>query len=450
MIKKLVIKDLFGIKKNNRTINFNEDLTILVGKNGAGKTTILGILNSLIYKQFEKLFNYSFSELTLQTESSDLKVFKEDNVLEINYIIYNDLGEIDKKLSESLSIEKVKDDKIITNGSLENFVAYDSKYFPTYRRLETDLLDLLTDADMREHNFRHIYPKRIFDDLLNGLSNGVNNSNMVLGLSNKDINRIIDKKWNEVTEFEKNELNKLIRNFIFSLLSPANPSETKTSNINLLSESFNSAQVQKELERMFKKVGYIVGQDSPAISMIKEHVKQVEWAQEIFRNEKNNGKVEMDELGKTLEIFMSYTRIAQLLEMYRQTHDTISKKQKAFDELVTILEEFIEMKVSLTDGQLYFSKEGYNITFEQLSAGEKQLVAMFVYTKLSLGDNGIVIIDEPELSLHIDWQRNFVRALTDGSQKLQYIISTHSPFIISGYKNKVSFLAEIGVEELHG
>ena len=50
--------------------------------------------------------------------------------------------------------------------------------------------------------------------------------------------------------------------------------------------------------------------------------------------------------------------------------------------------------------------------------------------------NSCFFIDEPEISLHADWQRKFIPLLTDQSPTNQFFISTHSPFIYSLYTDK--------------
>ena len=51
-------------------------------------------------------------------------------------------------------------------------------------------------------------------------------------------------------------------------------------------------------------------------------------------------------------------------------------------------------------------------------------------------NNTPIFIDEPELSLHIDWQRLLLPTLLDQSTGNQFFIATHSPFIFTGYSDK--------------
>jgi predicted ATPase len=67
-----------------------------------------------------------------------------------------------------------------------------------------------------------------------------------------------------------------------------------------------------------------------------------------------------------------------------------------------------------------------------LSSGERQLLVMLAHLSLNpnLAGSGIFIVDEPEISLHIDWQEKFVDAVREANPSVQFILATHSPAII--------------------
>lgn len=70
-----------------------------------------------------------------------------------------------------------------------------------------------------------------------------------------------------------------------------------------------------------------------------------------------------------------------------------------------------------------------------LSSGEKQIVSLFSHLYLSKHQNFFVIIDEPELSLSVRWQRRFLTDIRDGEFCSGLVAATHSPFI---YDNELS------------
>ena len=74
----------------------------------------------------------------------------------------------------------------------------------------------------------------------------------------------------------------------------------------------------------------------------------------------------------------------------------------------------------------------------QLSSGEKQLLIILIHCLVVGGMENIVFWDEPEISLHIDWQRALIRVARELNPKGQFIIATHSPSLIyEGWEAKV-------------
>ena len=74
-----------------------------------------------------------------------------------------------------------------------------------------------------------------------------------------------------------------------------------------------------------------------------------------------------------------------------------------------------------------------------LSSGEKQIVSIFSHIYLDDTFNDFLIIDEPELSLSVTWQKRFLTDILD-SQKCHFIFSvTHSPFIFQNQLEESAF-----------
>lgn len=89
------------------------------------------------------------------------------------------------------------------------------------------------------------------------------------------------------------------------------------------------------------------------------------------------------------------------------------------------------------DDILLFDDEDYKsnyLTINNLSAGEKQLLTFVAYNIFH--NDTIFFIDEPELSLHVDWQSRLFSLLKEQNPSNQFIISTHSPFIYSLFPDK--------------
>ena len=104
----------------------------------------------------------------------------------------------------------------------------------------------------------------------------------------------------------------------------------------------------------------------------------------------------------------------------------------------------MDMKTKLVDitatEPIFESFNGKKISINQLSSGEKQLFYQAAYLqKLNL-HNSIILIDEPETSLHPTWQRNILKLYQNIGENNQIIVATHSPHIIASVKPRSLFV----------
>ena len=84
------------------------------------------------------------------------------------------------------------------------------------------------------------------------------------------------------------------------------------------------------------------------------------------------------------------------------------------------------------------TRSGHPISLGTLSSGEKQIISIFSKLYLDTEDKCGVIIDEPELSLSIDWQTKFLPDIID-SNKCEFLVAaTHSPFIFDNKLDRVA------------
>ena len=80
------------------------------------------------------------------------------------------------------------------------------------------------------------------------------------------------------------------------------------------------------------------------------------------------------------------------------------------------------------------------IDSRMLSAGEQQMLSFLCYN--AFYEDSVVFIDEPEISLHLDWQRRLFPSLMRQQTSNQFIVATHSPCIYSKYEDKELILSE--------
>lgn len=125
--------------------------------------------------------------------------------------------------------------------------------------------------------------------------------------------------------------------------------------------------------------------------------------------------------------------------------------QKVIDEFATMLSEFFSHKIVQLDvstGLEILDRKKKRIPPESLSSGERQLVVLFCNAITARKDGTILVIDEPEISLNVKWQRRLISALLSCLEDVhtQIILATHSIEILSQYNEYVVTLSDLSGE----
>lgn len=90
---------------------------------------------------------------------------------------------------------------------------------------------------------------------------------------------------------------------------------------------------------------------------------------------------------------------------------------------------------------IFNTKDGERLQLSDLSAGEKQLLYLLLTVFLMDEKPAVLLLDEPELSLHITWQENLLEALRKLNPACQIIMTTHSPSIfVNGWRDHLVFV----------
>jgi predicted ATP-binding protein involved in virulence len=85
--------------------------------------------------------------------------------------------------------------------------------------------------------------------------------------------------------------------------------------------------------------------------------------------------------------------------------------------------------------EMVLTKNNRPITLEKLSFGEKQIISIFSKLYLTVSSKNIVIFDEPELSISMEWQKMLLPDVLNSPQCQGVIAATHSPFIFNNDLN---------------
>ncbi len=128
-----------------------------------------------------------------------------------------------------------------------------------------------------------------------------------------------------------------------------------------------------------------------------------------------------------------------ILNVYRKWLDeAVRIQEEAFQEINryletvnTFLRRSKKVKVERNSARITFL-DGHPVDFRSLSSGERHIITL-MYAATRMSDKEVVLIDEPEMSLHIDRQRSLLKAMSKHAPGKQIIACTHSPVIGADY-----------------
>lgn len=139
----------------------------------------------------------------------------------------------------------------------------------------------------------------------------------------------------------------------------------------------------------------------------------------------------------------SYIATKMISAMLKNKNEKVGDVQKkVFNEINEIFENLsidVEVEDISQDGRnitLFTNSSGDKFDINELSSGEKQLFLRTLAIKMLNPENSIILIDEPELSLHPKWQQRIVDVYRKIGKNNQIIIATHSPHILGSVKKE--------------
>lgn len=451
--KKLVITKLYGYL--TKTIEFNDTINLLVGINGAGKTSVLNIINWMLTPSLPHLSITEFEKLELTFNYLNKDYFV--NITQDEKTLFYNLINLTDNLSfHPLTVRL----KIPTNRITQN-EAQKERYYKEYIGLGPDKEETETWAFV----FNHL-PKPIVVGLDRYLF--TEEKNELVLYTDEGMQRLLSKETSgklspldEVRKLANREysiyknklvdLNRVLNNKImlsaFDEITQATVRELESaSNISL-----------EQVEGLHKKVENFFKEnlnDNRLRNKIKRSDGSIQKIEKYFNNLKKLIKDEESAKGKDKFTFLYLSNISQFkkLKEFIKEFENFDKKSQEYYSSIKIYLDTINNFLTDSSKQLGFhkalseliftvvDKEGKVISRDRdiktLSSGEKQILILFTYLKFHNKNGTIFIIDEPELSLHPKWQEDFLTAVETLTPKdTQIIIATHSPIIVGSNKD---------------
>lgn len=438
MIDKFFVKKLFGLFDNE--INFNEGSTILVGPNGCGKTTMLNMIKVIFGKNHYRLFEYEFEYIEFNINGQLIKLEK---------------GEVEQKDDFSDEINKVKCIRYSLNGTMldDEYTrnrrtfspAFWEKQLPNITRISSKVFrDLRTMKyinieDMMENYFGELkesVQKEILNTpiailkLLNEVNVELISTNRLMTITSNTNSRY-DLLQTETVEIFSEELKEKISKVLseYANLSQRLDAKFPTKIINAIKRKKHLSEIELK-------------EKSIEIENIRK--KHIETGI-LEENDEDYLNVNLDGIDfNTASILTVYYEDTKIKLEYL---DEISDQIKVFMEMLNKkLDPGKELLINGNNGMSVIQKQQCrNIRLNTLSSGEQQEIVLLYELIFKTNKNTLVLIDEPEISLNVKWQRDFLSDISKiiDMNKAQVLIATHSPQIIGDRWDMVSNLGKV-------
>lgn len=433
----LQIEKLYG-HYNYENIIFNSDVTFIYGLNGCGKTTILNITEAIITGQIYKLFEYNFQKITLRyapksniNKEQEIVIIKEYEKMLVEfenqeYKIGRDTDILKESRGKDRDFEKARYyfnryEFLIKIKRIFNYV-----YLPLNR--SSVVYDFENDDSLYYYRrSRHFYADDAFSEPENK------------DLAMIQIERLIEESCRRINS-KISDISDRFRNSI--LKSSLDVNEQYTDSDNLLNEIISQKANVNSIRQT--KTAYIKILKDLSLIDKDEEIHFAEFFNEICDDiSKNKDKISVTTLLKMNEVI----KIKKIVSLAEETEKQKANIRKPIEKFVETMNDFIntgedekEIKINPM-GHVYFTtKYSTNpISIQYLSSGEKQLITFFanLIFKVKSSTSGIFVVDEPELSLHLFWQKIFVEKTLEINKNIQLIFATHAPEIIGKNRDKM-------------
>lgn len=417
-LKRVFIKKLWDYKDID--CNLFEDINIIIGNNGTSKTTFLTLIEAILNIDLEAIESIVFEMVLIEVETSGVK--------------------------HDISVERIMQDAVT----------------PLFRyRIDGDEIVDISMMDLPPYSRMRISSSNAISFLYNKISQIVSISWLSI-TRNKATS--IDRRRSETdVDLKLKEQMRAVVSYKLQLETQINE-RTKKFNEDIVSlllynEKYDSLPNHDEIDRLMKtssdelrtqlhQVFSYFGDARQHSTDIEKHVDSIQKLKDIFINRKDLTAQELLPLALLKRTF----EMVSLTSQYQSSRASINEPIKSYTDIVGmfIKDKCIEFNKK-GEPEIYLKttnkKEKRQLTLSSLSSGEKQILILLTETLLQQNRPYVFIADEPELSLHIEWQRNLIYSIRSLNPNAQIIFATHAPEIAGNYSKRLINMENVTIYE---
>ena len=397
---------------------FKDEVNIVIGKNGTGKTTFMNILYAVLAADIESLFENEFSAVVIKL--SDGKKWKTIKA--------------EKHESSELPFPIVSYKISTRKFSLPIFGGDDIRALPmSMRRRAAEEASKVKQELTRLVSLASLSVYRIGSD--NDPDTRERASKRTLSPVDSRLASLMQRLTHyqlELSTKARDVASRLQRDVLISLLYEKDKAKEPSFTL-----SFDETAERNRLIAAYKQLG-VSGAD--ITKKIHDHTFAISNATSKFRESLKDSNIDSS---IDFSPFEAWTRTSRVIALSLDAEKATNLIFQQIDKFLKILKVFIADKTFVfSSGDLQISGNG-DITVSRLSSGEKQLLILFIEALLQRQQPYIFLADEPELSLHIAWQRNIIPAIREINPNAQIIVATHSPEVASKFMQSVIDMEDI-------
>ena len=131
-------------------------------------------------------------------------------------------------------------------------------------------------------------------------------------------------------------------------------------------------------------------------------------------------------------------------EEQRSLAPSLSLPKRKFQDMIDELFSYTHKTIDRKSNDIVFYQNGERLLPYKLSSGEKQMLVILLTVLVRDDDHCVLFMDEPEASLHIEWQQKLIGMIRSLNPNVQLILTTHSPAVImEGWLDAVTEVSQI-------
>ncbi|MBD7923725.1 AAA family ATPase [Xanthomonas bonasiae] len=424
-------------------LSFDEGLNIIYGKNGRGKTTILHVLANVLERDFSRFLHLQFNAIFIN--------FSEGYIVSLDSQVDAGNRKIQLQINEEVVAEFSKTtDKISAQVSrvLDGILGPRPVYLPAFRSILERTTNPYRYAPQNDAKIE--YEQIVKNEYELARARGANS----IGYPRRD-------EQHHATAAKTLQCRQWFGDFVPIIRYPSLSDVDQRLSLEFRQAQLQMASVeQKVFSASFTRVFDALASVHPvtttrttpellrevAISVGKITSKVDGGDEEIYshiltavRRLYQEGDTSPETTNRVLALY------AELLKHRSDEQDRLFSKIEEFEQSVNKFLDGKELEISgAQKEQRYFGpfirlSGGRKLRLSSLSSGERQVLTMiFCASRMSHGQ-GLFLVDEPELSLHVDWQRDIIMEVARQAGGRQVIACTHSPEVGADNPDSIQF-----------